>query len=195
MTVMRKVKLQMQISVDGFVAARDGALDWLMSDWDHVLNRYAKELVDSSDTLLIGTATYEGMAAYWPTVVANLGADEYDTAFGCTMNEIDKVVFSNSLKSLEWKNSRLAKRPIKEEVLDLKQKQGKDMMIYGGARIVSSFIMENLVDEYHFFVNPVMLASGIPIFNRLHSRRKLKHVKTTTSSRGIVILCYESAAR
>src|SRR6476659_7873955 len=101
---MRKVKLQMQLSVDGFVAATDGGLDWLTGEWDHVLSRYARELVDSSDTLLIGSATYKGMAAYWPTVVSNPGADEYDIAFSCRMNDINKVVFSNSLTSVEWKN-------------------------------------------------------------------------------------------
>ena len=187
---MRKVKLQMQMTLDGFVAGPTGEQDWMVWNWDAVLNQYAADLANSADTLLIGRVTYEGMANYWPNAATNPDANPDELAFAHQMNEIEKVVFSTTLSTVEWNNAKLAKKGPVEEVAELKAQPGKDLIIYGGARIVSDFIKHNLIDEYHLFINPVALKTGLPIWQEMADRMTLKLVKTTVSSVGIVVLCY-----
>ena len=185
---MRKVKLQMQLSVDGFVAGPNGELDWMVWNWDDTLKHYVGELTDSVDTMFVGAKTYKGMAAYWPGAEADVNNPE--RPFARKMNSLNKIVFSNTLENAEWENSRLAKKTLQEEVAELKEQEGRDIIIYGGAGIVSGFITHGLIDEYHIFINPVLLGQGKTITQELGDKLKLKLVKTTTTTVGIVILCY-----
>lgn len=187
---MRKVKLQMQVTLDGFVGGPNGELDWMVWDWDDVLKEYAAELTNSADTFMMGRATGEGMAVYWPTVASNPESKEEDLWMADILNSAPKIVFSRTVSAINWDNARVASN-IVAEVRQLKQQRGKDLLLYGGAGIVASFIKENLIDEYHLFVNPVAIGSGKAIFNSLEKNRKLKLVNTIRSSAGIVILCYE----
>ncbi|GAB3900375.1 dihydrofolate reductase family protein [Larkinella knui] len=187
---MRKIKLQMQISLDGFVAGPTGEQYWMVWNWDDTLKQYVSDLADSVDTLLIGRVTYEGMANYWPSAAENPGASAEEINFANKMNALNKVVFSTTLSTVTWCNSRIAAASVKEEVATLKQMPGKDLIIYGGARIVSSFIKLGLIDEYHLFVNPVAVGNGMPIWKEIDDRIPLKLTNTVTSSSGIIILCY-----
>jgi dihydrofolate reductase len=186
---MRKVKLQMQVSVDGLVAGPNGEQDWMVWDWDDVLKEYVTGLTDTSDTMLIGRVLYQGMATYWPAAAAD--PEGKDIEFAHKMNNIQKVVFSKTLSTVEWNNSRLAAGTLDDVVAKLKKMPGKDLIIYGGARIVSSFIKLGLIDEYHLFVNPVVLGNGMPIWKEIMERMKMKLIKTTVSNSGIVILCFQ----
>jgi dihydrofolate reductase len=188
---MRKVLLQMQISLDGFVAGPTGEQYWMVWNWDDILKQYVSDIADSVDTMLIGRVTYEGMANYWPSAATNPEAMADEIAFANKMNELNKVVFSSTLSSVEWSNSRLATENVETEIAKLKQQPGKDIIIYGGATIVSSLIKCGIIDEYHLFVNPVVLGNGMPIWNSVTDRMNLKLIKTTTSSIGIIILCYQ----
>jgi dihydrofolate reductase len=187
---MRKVKFQMQVSVDGFVAGPNGELDWMLFDWDETLTNYVTELTDSVDTILMGRKLAEGFIPYWAAVAAKAEDPQYE--FGKKMTDKLKVIFSRTLKNIEWQNSTLADGTIEEEVAKLKQQPGKDLIIYGGAETVLSFIERDLIDEYHFFINPVIIGSGMSIFKDLE-RKKLKHIKTTIANNGIVVNCYEPA--
>ncbi|MGA0560543.1 dihydrofolate reductase family protein [Larkinella sp. VNQ87] len=190
---MRKVKLQMQVSLDGFVAGLNGEQDWMCWDWDDTLNQYVDGLLNSADALLIGRKTYEGMASYWPAAAANPEASAEKVAFASRMNTIEKVIFSNTLTTADWTNARVAQNNLIDEVAALKQQVGEDLIIYGGAGIVSAFIQHNLIDEYHLFVNPVALGTGLPIWPTDKAPIFLRLIKTTVSSSGIVILCYVPA--
>lgn len=186
---MRKIKLQMQLSLDGFVCGPNGEMDWMVWEWDDVLKNYTRNLTNSVDIFLLGRATGEGMAIYWPTVTSNPESKEEDKWMADKLNNLPKVVFSKTITSINWTNVRVA-NDIVEEVRELKKEPGKDIMIYGGAGIVSSFIRENLIDEYHLFINPVVIGKGKAIFGDINEKMKLKLVNTTTSNTGIVILQY-----
>ena len=187
---MRKIKLQMQLSLDGFVGGPNGELDWMVWNWDDILKNYVTGLTNSADTFLMGRATGEGMAVYWPTVAGNPESSEEDKWMADKLNNLPKVVFSRTVTSINWTNARVA-NDIVEEVKELKKEPGKDIIIYGGAGIVSSFIRENLIDEYHLFINPVIIGTGKTIFNHVKEQMKLKLVNATVSATGIVILHYQ----
>jgi dihydrofolate reductase len=185
----RKVKLQIQVTIDGFICGPNGEMDWMTWDWDEVLKSYAGELTNSVDTFLMGRATGEGMAIYWPTVAGNPESTEEDKWMAERLNSFPKVVFSRTITHIEWNNARIA-NDIVTEVQELKKEPGKDILIYGGAGIVSSFISENLIDEYHLFINPVAIGKGKAIFDKVNNSLKLTLVKTTVSTTGIVIHQY-----
>lgn len=186
---MRKIKLQMQLSLDSFVSGPHGEMDWMVWDWDDTLKTYAGELTNSADTFLMGRATGEGMAMYWPTVASNPESKEEDKWMADKLNTLPKVVFSRTITSIDWTNVRVA-NDIVDEVRELKKEPGRDILLYGGASLVSSFIGENLIDEYHLFINPAVIGRGKTIFSNLRERMNLKLVKTTPSTTGIVVLHY-----
>jgi dihydrofolate reductase len=189
MRPIRKVKLQIQLTIDGFVCGPNGEMDWMVWEWDEVLKRYTTELTNSVDTFLMGRATGEGMAVYWPTVGSNPESSEEDKWMAERLNSFPKVVFSRTITHIHWNNARVA-NDIVAEVKELKKEPGKDIMIYGGADIVSSFIRENLIDEYHLFVNPVAIGKGKPIFDKVNDNLKLNLEKTIVSTTGIVVHQY-----
>jgi dihydrofolate reductase len=187
---MRKIKLQIQITLDGFVGGSNGEMDWMVWNWDDVLRQYVTDLTNSADTFLLGRVTGQGMAVYWPTVATNPESKAEDIWMAERLNNSLKIIFSKTITTIDWVNVKIA-RDIAEEVRRLKHLPGKDIVIYGGAGIVSSFIKKNLIDEYHLFVNPVAIGKGKPIFKNLEDKLNLELVKTTISSVGIVILYYQ----
>jgi dihydrofolate reductase len=180
----------MQLSLDGFVCGPDGEMDWMIWEWDEILKKYTIELTNSVDTFLLGRCAGEGMAVYWPTVASNPESKEVDKWMADKINNSPKVVFSRNVIHINWSNVRVA-NDIIEEVTELKKEPGKDMMIYGGAGIVTSFIKENLIDEYHLFINPVIIGKGKTIYTAVKENTNLKLVNVTQSSTGIVVLRYE----
>jgi len=179
----------MQLSLDGFVCGLQSQMDWMVWDWDHVLKSYVAELTNSADTFLMGRATGEGMAVYWPTVASNPESNEEEKWMADKLNSMPKVIFSKTITYIQWTNARVA-NDILEEVKELTKEPGKDILIYGGAGIVSYFISENLIDEYHLFINPVVIGKGKTIFSNVKQDMKLKLLHVTQSSTGIVILTY-----
>ena len=132
---MRKLKLQVQISVNGFVGGPNGELDWMTWDWDNKLKSYVSELTDTVDTILLGRKMTDGFISYWSIVLKDKNNPEYDAAK--IFIDTPKVVFTKTLEKSEWVNTELAKGDIVEEVNDLKEQNGKDIIVYGGASFVS----------------------------------------------------------
>ncbi len=176
----------MQLSVDGFVAGLNGEMDWMTWDWDDILKNYIGAITESVDCILLGRVLAEG---FIPTWAARASDPATADAFAHKMVDTPKLVFSKTLSESGWQNTRVAS-DIVEEITALKQQPGNDIMVYGGSRFVSSLIQQNLIDEYHLFINPVVLGNGLPIWQQLTKRLPLKLVKTTVSHSGIVILCY-----
>ena len=108
------------------------------------------------------------------------------------MNELPKIVFSRTLEKAEWKNSRLVKGNVAEEVASLKRQPGKDLALFGSAHLASTLMRLGLIDEYRIFVNPVVLGGGTPMFD-IKGRTALKLLKTQTLRSGVVILYYQPA--
>ncbi|MCK8490872.1 dihydrofolate reductase family protein [Spirosoma sp. RP8] len=185
---MRKVKLQMQLSLDGFVAGPNGEMDWLVWNWDDTLNQYVTDLTESVDCILLGRNLAQGFIPAWASRAQNPETADAGTH---KMNDLPKVVFSKTLDTVEWTNVTLANGDITEEVNQLKQLPGKDLILYGGAELASSFIQRGLIDEYHLFINPTALGSGMTIFKKLTDRLSLRLIKSQSFSCGIVALHYE----
>jgi dihydrofolate reductase len=186
---MRNVVLSMQVSLDGFVARPNGELDWHLVDEE--FNEYAKDLLNSFDTLVFGRVSYELMASYWPTAITN---DPVEAQIAERLNTLPKVVFSRTLKKVEWKNSRLAQGGIVEEILKMKEQPGKDIGI-GGTSIVTVLGPLGLIDEYRILLVPVVLGSGKPLFNDIKDRIDLKLRTTKTFGSGLVLLDYQPGKR
>jgi len=183
---MRKLKLQMQITVDGFVAGPKGQLDWMTWEMDERLISFINHLTDTSDTILLGRNMTDGFIKYWEHVITQPNSPEY--SFGQKMVSIPKVVISKTVARVEGQNVRVENSPIVDVVKHLKTHSGKDIIVYGGATFVSSLIANELIDELNLFVNPVAIGEGMRVFG---SRRPLKLTASTDYACGIVVNTYE----
>ncbi len=184
---MRKLKLQVQITVDGFVSGPNGELDWMTWNWDDGLKEYVDDLTDSVDTILMGRKMTDGFISYWTNV--NPESEEYP--FARKMVEKPKVVFTKTLAKTVWDNTTLAKGDLTEEVNRLKKQNGKDIIVYGGAEFVSSLIKNNLIDEYYLFVNPAVLGKGMTIFGGIQNKSYMQLLRSKTFDCGIVLNQYQ----
>lgn len=183
----RKLKLQVQMSIDGCIAGPNNEMDWLIRGNDSF--KYVNDIVDSSDTILIGRKMVDGFIPYW-TEVANK-PDNLMNAFAKKMIETPKIVFTKSLNRSEWINTEIATGDLKDEVTKLKTQDGKDLLVYGGASFDSSLIKENLIDEFYLFVNPLIMGNGKTIFKNAKETQKLTLIESKTFDSGLVLLHYE----
>ena len=189
---MRKLKLQMQMSLDGYVARPNGELDWMTWDQDDKLIQFINSLIDSSDTILLGRKMTDGFVSHWENVVNNK-PDSPDFSLAKKMVDIPKIVFTKTLDKSTWNNTTLAKGNLAEEIANLKKQSrslpgGKDMIVYGGAGFVSSLIKEGLIDEYHVFINPTAIGDGMTIFESLGRTQKFSVIQSRFYSNGITVL-------
>jgi len=182
----RKLKLQVQISVDGFVAGPNGELDWMTWDWSEDLKNYVNQLTDSVDKILLGRKMTDGFINYWSN--AKPGSEEYP--FAKKMVDYPKVVFTKTLEKSTWANTVLAKGNLADEINKLKNKSGKDIIVYGGATFVSNLIAEKLIDEFHLFINPAAIGTGMRIFSKLGEKQDFKVIKSQAFDCGINLNVY-----
>ncbi|WP_341836149.1 dihydrofolate reductase family protein [Chitinophaga pollutisoli] len=162
---MRKLILQVQLTLDGFVAGPEGQLDWmwLSGDIDPAGMEKVIALADSCDTILMGRKMTPGFVKYWESVVDNQpGSGEQPLAQ--RMVNMQKIVFSKTLDTMPGRNLRVENGDLGTVVQSLKQQPGKDMIAYGGATFASALISLGLVDAYYIFLNPVAIGQGLPIF-------------------------------
>jgi dihydrofolate reductase len=186
---MRKLKLQVQMSVDGYVAGPNGELDWMTWNWDDKLKDFTSKLHEPVDTILLGRKMTDGFINYWSSVVENPDSPEYP--FGKKMIDTPKVVFTKTLEKSEWPNTELAKGDLSNEVNRLKKKEGGDIIVYGGAGFVTSLIKAGLIDEYYLFINPTALGSGLTIFDGLEKKQDLTLEDSIRFDCGIVVQVYK----
>ncbi len=186
---MRKIIASEMVTLDGYFAGPNGEIDWFF--WNDEMAKSAIDLISSVDTLLFGRVTYELMASYWPSA----SPPTEDPIIIDRMNNLPKIVFSKTLEKVEWKNTRLIKEIVADEVLGMKRQTGKNMVVYGSGSIVSAFMNLGLIDEYHLFVNPIVLGRGKPLFKDLKDMHKLKLVRIKAFNNGVVLLHYQSDTR
>lgn len=188
---MRKLKLQMQVSLDGFVAGPNGEMDWLAFNWDEPLIQYVSKLTEPVDCITMGRKLAQGFIPHWTAAAKQ--PENSESAFARKMSDTPKVVFTKTLTSNPWENARLAQGDIREEIAQLKNQPGKDIIVYGGGNFVSNLIQHGLVDEYHLFVNPVVLGDGMTIFKGVAQKLNLRLVQASAFQCGIVVLQYVPA--
>ena len=186
---MRKLIFQMMVTLDGFFEGPQHEIDWHVVDDE--FNQYAWELCGGLDTLLFGRLTYELMAAFWPSPQA-LKDDPVTAGW---MNTLNKVVFSRTLNSVSWQNTRLVKTDPVAEVTRMKTIPGKDLAIFGSSDLSLPLAEADLIDEYRLFINPMILGSGKRLFNGLAHRLELKLDNTKLFKSGLVGLFYSPVRR
>jgi dihydrofolate reductase len=186
---MRKLKLQMQISVDGFNST--GSNDeqkWVTWAWDEI-QQDVLDLAISCDTELVGRKLAVDYIPFWADTFTQPKSTMYEVAKIKAAQK--KIVFTKTLEKSFWKNTELAKGDLIDEVNKLKNQSGRDIIVYGGSSFVSDLVKENLIDEFYLFVSPIVLGQGVPIFDKLNDWQKLKLVKAKTFECGIILLHYE----
>jgi dihydrofolate reductase len=180
---MRKLIAAINMTLDGFC-------DHTAMIADDEIHRHYNELLSNADTLLFGRITYQLMESYWPSVVKNPTGNKPMDEFAVLIDNISKIVFSRTLKNVDWKNTQLKREVIKEEVLELKQQAGKNILV-GSPGLILALAHLDLIDEYQLGVQPIVLGSGLPLFKNVRDRINLKLLKTKTFGCGAVTLYYE----
>lgn len=185
---MRKIIYMHMVSLDGYIETDkeyDGD-NWASSD--EGLQRHFRELEASIDAHLYGRRIYEELASTWPMLAQNPNLSGGLAAYGRIWVEKPKVVFSTTLKDVEW-NTRLVKEGAVEVVKALKAETGKDLALYGSG-LAASLLPHGLIDEFRFYVNPVVLGSGKPMFPSLEKILRLQLVETQVFDCGVALLHY-----
>jgi dihydrofolate reductase len=179
---MREVILQMGVSLDGYVAGpdRDNG-DWGLPPEDEAVTEWKLDSVRRVGTHIMGRVTYDAMAAYWPSSTA---------VYAAPMNNIPKVVFSRTLPSADWPDSRIARGGLAEEIDTLRHEPGGDIMAHGGAAFVQALSRQHLIDEYRLVIRAVALGSGLPLFKDLTTPLPLTLVSATIYPDGTAIHVY-----
>ena len=181
---MRKVIVEMSVSLDGFVAPAEGAPDHRSAPEDPVLKQRKLDWMRDAGIHAMGRVTYQEMAGHWP-----YSSDEY----AAPMNELPKVVFSKSLQNADWNNSRVARGDFGEEIATLRREPGGDIIAWGGAAFVQALSRAGLVDEYRLVINPVALGDGLPLFKGLSAPIGLQLIEATAYASGAVLHVYRPA--
>ncbi|QBD81287.1 dihydrofolate reductase [Ktedonosporobacter rubrisoli] len=190
---MRKVIVMMHISLDGFAVSNEGTgLEWTFRGISDEVSQAAYENMRDVDTIIWGRSTYQGMYSYWPTVPANPESKPDEIEHAHWLDRTTKLVFSTTLETAEWVNSKLIKGNIAEEINTLKRQEGQNMLILGSPRLAHSFMALNLIDEYRLFLHPVTLGEGLPLFKE---QAYLKLSATKTFANGVVHLRYQPDAQ
>ena len=184
---MRKVIAAINMTLDGFC-------DHTAVDADDEIHDHYSELLRNAGVALYGRKTYQLME-FWPTLLKNPSGNKAMDEFAVVMDNTPKIVFSRTLKSDDsmitgWESVTLAKRDLKEEVLDLRQQEGRDIYVCSPSIIVA-LTQLNLVDEYQLAVHPAIVGSGLPLFKNIKDRVDLKLQKTKTFGCGAIVLYYE----
>ena len=156
---------------------------------DEEIHQHYNELLSNADTLIYGRVTYQLMESYWPSVVKNPTGNKPMDEFAVLIDNISKIVFSRTLKNVDWKNTKLKREVIKEEVLELKQQAGKKILV-GSPSLIVALTQLDLIDEYQLGVQPIVLGSGLPLFKNVKDRINLKLLKTKTFGCGAITLYY-----
>jgi dihydrofolate reductase len=187
---LRKLKLHVQMSIDGCIAGPNGEMDWMVGLSDDKLIKYENELMESFDTILLGRKMTDLFISYWSDVIRKPDDPWYE--FAKKMIEIPKVVFTKTLNKSKWINTDLATGDLTDEIIKLKSRDGRAMVVYGGASFDSSLIKLGLIDEFLFLINTVAIGNGMTIFRDLNEIQKFNMVKSIAFDCGIVLLHYEA---
>jgi len=191
---MRGIVLLEHVSLDGYVAGPNGEMDWIR--FDDELVEDVERLTADADAAIFGRVTYQLMEGYWPTAAESPSATKHDIDHSRWVNNAPKYVFSRTLQNApwgKWNNVRLVRDNFAEELRDLKQQPGKNLLMIGSAGLAQAFMRLGLIDDYRINVNPVVLGGGKPLFHDTGAKINLKLVESRRFKSGVVGLHYETA--
>lgn len=197
---MRKLILETQLTIDGYLAGINRETDWMIWNWgpdwswDKELQKYHTALTTSVDCILLSRQMADdGFIAHWQRVSEDPGDPQF--VFAKHITGTHKVIFSKTLdKSTAipggWHNTSVANGDLAEEINTLKKQRGEGIIAYGGSAFVSSLIRAGLVDEFHLLVNPVAIGKGLPVFKDLGGKQDMTLIRSQSFDCGIVLLYY-----
>jgi len=185
---MRKIIASLHITLDGFLAGPNGEMDWIKLD-DEMFDLVG-QLTSEADTALYGRVTYDMMKAYWPTAADGPNATKHDIEHSDWYNSVRKIVLSRSMDGLETDNTRFIGTNVPEEIEQLKNGPGKNIIIFGSPSALHSLMELNLIDDYWLFINPVLLGAGIPLFKNILNKIDLQLLTTQIFPCGVIALNY-----
>lgn len=180
---MRNVIFAINVTVDGYADHTSGIVD-------DELHGYFTGLLRNADVEIFGRNTYNLMYPYWHDVAMNQSETEVTNEFARTFDSIPKIVFSTTLKSVEWNNTTLLRSNLQEEIVKLKQQPGKGISI-GSISIASQLTQLGLIDEYYFVVHPIIAGKGRRLFEGLEIANQLELMDTQNFKSGVVALHYK----
>lgn len=168
----------------------DGYCDHDKMTADDETHEHYSDLLRDTDTLIYGRTTYQLMENYWPDVVKEPTGNQSTDDFAVLIDDIKKIVYSRSLNNVTWKNSELKNEIVKEEILDLKNQNGKSIGV-GSPGLIVQFFQLGLIDEFQLAIHPTIVGGGLPLFKNIRERIDLKLLKNKTFNCGVVIHYYE----
>jgi dihydrofolate reductase len=186
---VRTFKLQVQTTVDGYMAGPNGEMDWMTFPWTDDLTAYVAALTKPVDCIVLGRKLAEGFIPTWAA-----GPEGEDQAAIDFMNNTPKVVISDSLTESPWANTTVARGDLAGTVNQLKAQPGGDIIAYGGGTLVSSLIAKGLLDELHLFVNPTAIGAGMPVFADTGTHQQLRLVAARPFDCGVTALHFAPKA-
>lgn len=166
----------------------DGICDHTAGIPDTELHEHYRELLGQGDAILYGRKTYELME-FWRSILENPSEQKSMNDFAIAIDRIPKIVFSQTLKNVDWKSATLSNRDLKEEVLQLKRQSGRDIFI-GSRSLIIQLLKLNLIDELQLCIHPVVEGKGLPLFEGISNRIIFKLDKIKTFENGALILYY-----
>ncbi len=167
----------MHLSLDGFVSGPNGELNWVKVD-DEIFD-YVGKRISEGDTALYGRVTYQMMENYWPTAGDKPDATKHDIEHSKWYKKVHKVVLSKTIKDAGLTNTKVIGDNLSEQINEIKQQAGPDILLFGSPSATNSLIQLDLIDGYWLFVNPIILGRGIPLFAGIKDKIKLKLLPTT----------------
>lgn len=186
---MKRLVSFMHISLDGYVADKNGGMDWILIDEE--MFDYAAERTREADTALYGRITYELMESYWPTAADQPHPTKHDIEHSQWYKGVAKVIVSKSMKGTQLANTTIVSDNLPNEIRQLKQQNGKEIIMFGSPTLTHSLMEENLVDDYWLFVNPILLGEGSRYFKNLKDSIQLELMTSKSFASGVVCLHYE----
>jgi dihydrofolate reductase len=178
--------------VVGINVTVDGCCDHTQGIADDELHEYSTDLLRNSDLILFGRKTYQLFEPYWPAIARNQSETKAVNEFARTIDSLEKIVFSNTLTRVDWKNARIIRGNLQDETMKLKVQDGKDISI-GGLSIASQLAQLDLIDDYHFLVHPIAAGKGPRLFEShgISESLQLKLIGSRTFRSGVVASHYK----
>ncbi|MEJ0072646.1 MAG: dihydrofolate reductase family protein [Candidatus Saccharibacteria bacterium] len=180
---MRKLIAAINMTLDGFCNHT------AMRPDDAQMEHY-NELYRNADLDIFGRTTFQLMEGFWPEIAAKQNDDKLSNEFAVLIDDIPKIVYSRTLDRVEWRNTELKHELVAEDIVELKQREGKNILV-GSPSLIVQLTNLGLIDEYQLSVHPTILGSGLPLFKDISERVDLKLLSTKTFGNGAVLLCYE----
>jgi dihydrofolate reductase len=183
------IKENMKKLIAAFNMTLDGICDHTVGIADEQLHQHYSELINNAGVILYGRTTYQLMQ-FWQTLLRNPSGKKSMDDFAVAIDKIQKLVFSHTLKDTGWESAALAKRPLEEEVRELKHQTGKDILV-GSRSLIIQLLNSNLIDEFQICIHPFIEGKGLLLFDEIRHRIALKLVKTQVLNSGVIVLYYE----